>query len=1182
MYCLVVTDDYSRFTWVFFQATKDENSGILKSFITGIENLVDHKVKVIRCDNATEFKNREMNQFCEMKGILRQFSVDRNPQQNEVAERSNRTLIEVARTMLADSKFSESTPNVVDSRPDWLFDIDALTKTMNYEPIVAGTSSNGFAGTKASVNAGQATKETEPVKNYILLPLWTVDPPFSQDPKSSYDDGSKPSINNGKKVDEDPKKENEYNELPFDPNIPSLEDVSIFNFLSDNDDGIVADMNNLDTTIQVSPILTTRIHKDHPLDQVIGDLQSATQRRNMSKNLEEHGFVSTIQQRTNHKDLQKCLFACFLSQEEPKKVIHALKDPSWIKAMQKEKIEEEVYVCTPPGFKDPNFPDRVYKVKKVLYGLHQAPRAWYETLSTYLFDNEFQRGKIDKTLFIKRHKGDNLLVQVYVDDIIFGSTKKELCFAFEKSQDYKHTYGNLKPLLKDEDSEEVDVHMYRSMIGSLMYLTSLRPDIMFVVCACARYQVNPNVSHLYVMKRIFRYLKVQPNLGLWYPKDSPFDLVAYTDSDYVVANLDRKSTTGGCQFLECRLKSWQCKKQTVVANSTTKAEYVAASNGKEIVITESSVRRDIQLVDEEGIDCLPNSTIFQQLAYMGKPTRKDTKVPQLSGLTESVADKAVHKELGNSLVRAATAASNLGAECQETIRDTIAQTRFERVSKHSNDSLLARGNTLQSDEDSLKINELMALCTNLQNRVLDLEKTKTTQRNKIESLKRRVKKLEKRNRLRTHKLKRLYKVGLSASVESSGDEESLGNDASKQERRIDAIDVDDEITLVNDPDNEMFDVDALGGEEVFVARQHENIVEEIVDAVQVSIAATTVTITTKEITLAQALKALKTSKPKVKRIVFQEPCKSTTTIISSQQSQDKGKGIMIKEPVKPKKKDGIRLYEEAALKLQAEFDKEERLVRKRAKKEQEVNIALIKTWDDIQAKIVVDHQLAKRLVNTFEDFRPELVERKEKRAGEKLEQEITKKQNMEDDKEKVELKMLMETILDEEEVAIDAIPLAVKSLRIVDWNIHKEGKKRYYQIVRADRKSQMYMFFSQMLKSFNKEDLEDLYKLVKARYGSTRPVENMDYLLWSDMKIVFEPHVEDEIWKMQQGYKVLEWKLYDSCGVHSLIMRSMKIYMFEEKKYPLTPPTLSMMLEKKLQIDYESEMAYQLCKLIKK
>ncbi|GKC63894.1 hypothetical protein Tco_1096492 [Tanacetum coccineum] len=172
-------------------------------------------------------------------------------------------------------------------------------------------------------------------------------------------------------------------------------------------------------------------------------------------------------------------------------------------------------------------------------------------------------------------------------------------------------------------------------------------------------------------------------------------------------------------------------------------------------------------------------------------------------------------------------------------------------------------------------------------------------------------------------------------------------------------------------------------------------------------------------------------------------------------------------------------------------------------------------------------------------------------------QENAKKQKVDDDKETTELKQCMEIIPDEEEVTLDAIPLAVKSLRIVDWKIHKGGKKSYYQIIRADEKSQMYMVFSHMLKSFDREDLEDLYKLVKARYRSTRPVESMDYLLWNDMKIMFEPHVEDVVWRNKKGYKVLEWKLYDSCGIHSLMMQSMQIYMLVKKKYPLTPPIVT-------------------------
>ncbi|GJS55516.1 putative ribonuclease H-like domain-containing protein [Tanacetum coccineum] len=387
-------------------------------------------------------------------------------------------------------------------------------------------------------------------------------------------------------------------ELPNDPNMPELEDIV---YSDDYEDvGVEADMNNLNTFIPVSPIPTTRIHKNHPVEQIIGDLNSAPQTRRMTKILEEHGLFSSVQQRTNHKDFQNCLFACFLSQEEPKKVWTLVDLPNgkraigtkWVYQNKKDekgiviknkarlvaqgytqeegidynevfapatrieaimlflayasfkdfvvyqmdvkstflygKIEEEVYVCQPPGFEDPDFPDR--------------------------------RGKIDKTFFIRRDKGDILLVQVYVDDIIFGSTKKSLCTEFEKIMHKKFQMSSMgkltfflgltpmetqKPLLKDEDGEEVDVHLYRSMIGSLMYLTSSRLDIMFAVCACARYQVNPKVSHLHSMKRIFRYLKGQPKLGLWYPKDSHFDLVAYTDNDYARTSLDRKSTTGG-------------------------------------------------------------------------------------------------------------------------------------------------------------------------------------------------------------------------------------------------------------------------------------------------------------------------------------------------------------------------------------------------------------------------------------------------------------------------------------------------------------------------------------------------------------------------------------------------------------------------------------------------------------
>nr|GFB11356.1 hypothetical protein [Tanacetum cinerariifolium] len=188
-------------------------------------------------------------------------------------------------------------------------------------------------------------------------------------------------------------------------------------------------------------------------------------------------------------------------------------------------IYEEVYVTQPPRFVDPKFPNKVYKVVKALYGLHQDPRAWY---ATFLEKSRYRRGAIDKTLFIKQDKKDIMLVQVYVDDIIFGSTNKSWCDEFEELMKNSVKTASTpikteKPLVKYEEAVDVDVHLYRSMIGSLMYLTASRPDIM--------------------------YLKGQPKLGLWYPKVSSFNLEAYSDSDYAGKNLDRKSTMGEAEYV---------------------------------------------------------------------------------------------------------------------------------------------------------------------------------------------------------------------------------------------------------------------------------------------------------------------------------------------------------------------------------------------------------------------------------------------------------------------------------------------------------------------------------------------------------------------------------------------------------------------------------------------------------
>ncbi|GJX68769.1 putative ribonuclease H-like domain-containing protein, partial [Tanacetum coccineum] len=442
------------------------------------------------CDNGTEYKNNDMIQFCEMKGIKREFSVARTAQQNKVAKRKNRTLIEAARTMLTDS----------------------LLPTTFWSMIQ-------FCGMKGIKNNVDAL----PTQQYILLPLLYDSLQSSKDAVADYA---------SKKTNEEPANEGERNgqekeggasnkekdqnitvspsistagkkftnadDLPTDPLIPDLEDTGIFSGAYDDEDvGAEADLNNLKITMNVSPIPTTRIHKDHPKDQIIGDINSATQTRRMTKITEEHAMFSYIkrQRRTNHKDYQNCLFANFLSQIEPKKVIQTLTDPIWIEAMQEkllqfklqkkdergivvrnkarlvaqgytqeesidydevfapvarieairlflayasfmgfivyqldvksaflyDTIEEEVYVCQLPGFEDPQFLGKVYKVEKALYGLHQAPRAWYETLSTYLLENGFRRGTIDKTLFIKKDKA----------------------------------YGNYKPTIKDKDGKDI-------------------------------------------------------------------------------------------------------------------------------------------------------------------------------------------------------------------------------------------------------------------------------------------------------------------------------------------------------------------------------------------------------------------------------------------------------------------------------------------------------------------------------------------------------------------------------------------------------------------------------------------------------------------------------------------------------------------------------------------------------
>ncbi|KAJ9557526.1 hypothetical protein OSB04_012140 [Centaurea solstitialis] len=737
-YTLVIVDEYSRYTWVFFLRSKSDAPEEIILFVRKMERLNNLTVRSIRSDHGTEFKNSTLETFFDQKGISQNFSSVRTPQQNGVAERRNRTLIEAARSMLSEANLATQF---------WAEAVNTACYTQNRSLIVKRfrrTPYELFRNRKPSIehlhifgcvcyilnnkdNLGkfdskyadgiflgyssisktyrvfnkrrQTIEETIHVKfdesgttfphphdnseinqwadSFFQVPdIPTTDPSpqdlpdgFEEDPPTPPTQISLPPIINATPITQvtPPEPDQPTNSEDFSQTIVS--EPATTNLLPD------PSVNEASTSGQVYQAPALRWTKDHPIDQVLGNPSSGVKTRRQSGNI--------------------YLYVNFISENEPKEIDDALRDPAWVSAMQEElaefirnnvwllvprprkrtiigskwifrnkldeigtiirnkarlvaqgyrqeegidydetfapvarleairlflafaahmnfkvfqmdiknaflngKLNEEVYVAQPPRFVDPKFPDHVYKLNKALYGLKQAPRAWYDTLSTFLLSKGFVRGKIDSTLFLKKYPKHILLVQIYVDDIVFGSTNPKLCEKFEllMKSEYKmsmmgevtfflglqikqyekgifinqgkYVHEMLKkfdltsctpmktpmapPLSLDKDSKgkPVDVTLYRGMIGSLLYLTASRPDII--------------------------YLKGTPNLGLWYSKDSGFDLTAYSDSDFAGCKINRKSTTSGCHLLGGKLVSWTSKKQNSVSTSTAEAEYVAA------------------------------------------------------------------------------------------------------------------------------------------------------------------------------------------------------------------------------------------------------------------------------------------------------------------------------------------------------------------------------------------------------------------------------------------------------------------------------------------------------------------------------------------------------------------------------------------------------------------------------
>nr|GEV16231.1 hypothetical protein [Tanacetum cinerariifolium] len=884
-YCLVVTDDYSIFIWVFFLATKNEISSILKTFITGLENQLSLKVKVIRSDIRTEFKKSDLNQFYGMKGIKREFSVPRTPQQNGIAKRKNKTLIEAARTIMADSLLPFLFLAEVVNTACYVQNRVLVTKPHNMTPYELLHEKEG--------------EEIDP--QYVLFPVWSSGStnPHNNDEDAAFDgkehdfDVKKPESEvilspsnsaQSRKQDDKTKKEakgkshvesvigyrdlnaefedcsdnnsNEVNaagsivptvgqhsldstntfsaagpsndvvsptygksffidasQLPDDPDMPELEDITY----SDDEDvvGAEADFNNLESSIPVSPIPTIWIHKDHPVSQIIGDLSSTTQTRR---------------------------------------------------------------------FEDPDHPDKVYKVVKALYGLHQAPRAWYETLATYLLEN---------------------------DDIIFGATNKDLCKSFEKLMKDKFQMSSMgeltfflvlqvkqkkdgifisqdkyvveilrkfgltegkpastpidteKPLLKDSDGKDVDVHTYRSMIGSLMYLTSSRPDIMFA--------------------------------------DLPFDLVAYSDSDYAGAILDRKTITGQTALGKDSSNPlmvdnlpkivWFSTHHVTLNKEFASPDQTVSGKDNSNTLMADNLPKIVWYSTHHVT--LMKSWLVQKQTALGKDT---TNPLMADNLPKIVWYSTHHVTLMKSwLVQKQTALDK--DKTNPLIVDSLLKIIWSSIYHHlTNEVLTILGQRATGKEIS---NPFMAGSL-----------PKTIMTTFIHG--RMIADLDRDEGIALMDDKGAEKKAKDAQV--AGDEQVKGRQA-----EIYQIDMDHTLKVLSMQEDKPEVQEAM--EVVTTAKMITKVVAAVSESVSVA-SATIAAIPAATITAAPVRVATASTRRR-KGVVIEDPKKESTAKTPAEtKSKDKGKGIMIEEPKPMKKKQQVKMDEEYARKLHEELNKD--------------------------------------------------------------------------------------------------------------------------------------------------------------------------------------------------------------------------------------------------------------------
>ncbi|WVZ84389.1 hypothetical protein U9M48_031427 [Paspalum notatum var. saurae] len=663
-YVLVVVDDFSRFSWVFFMEFKDEAFGFVRDLVLRLRNESHKAMRAIRSDNGGEFRNSRFENFCRDLGLEHQFSSPYTPLQNGVVERKNHTLVEMARTMLDELR----TP-----RHFWAEAVNTACYIENrifLRAFLGKTSYELRFGRQPSVKHLRAFG----CRCFVLKKAGHLDK-FESRCLDGIFLGYSYSSRAFRVWILEAKQVVENCEVSFDETMPCT--TPAFELSGDDEEGApifqdekgavdVGDAGATAPAATLAPSATSSDDEGGPLPTASFSLPRQ-QAHAEAGPAEDAGEVTS-----EIVPSRRAFFShsAYVASFEPRDVSHALSDPNWVNAMHEELenfernqvwdlvepppncrpigtkwvfknkqgedgmvvrnkarlvaqgfyqkegidyeetfapvarleairillafaaskgfklqqmdvksafrngfIEEEVYVRQPPGFESARFPDRVYKLRKALYGLKQAPRACFaEQMST-----EFEMSLMGELQFflglqIKQGPEGTFVHQAkYTRDIL----KK---FEMGDSKSMTTPMSTNTALDADEDGEAVDQKEFRGMISSLLYLTATRPDIQFAVCLCAHYQASPSTSHRQAVKRIFRYLKFTPELGLWYSSGSSLSLRGFSDAYHAGYRIDRKSTFGTCQFLGTSLVSWSSRKQASVSLSTTKAEYIAAAS----------------------------------------------------------------------------------------------------------------------------------------------------------------------------------------------------------------------------------------------------------------------------------------------------------------------------------------------------------------------------------------------------------------------------------------------------------------------------------------------------------------------------------------------------------------------------------------------------------------------------